>query len=171
MHAIQVVKVECRDRREQHDRRGVDDDVEATESTLDRVERRGHGGLVRDVAADRYRVPASGGDVIDQAFGPSLVAAVVDTDRESIGGKAPNHGASNAAGAARDESDARSTTSHRDGSFRFRATRVPAVISPLYALAYQRYQTHGRGVAVIRSVPRPRARRARMTDLTAPVAR
>ena len=50
VHAVEVVEVQLGQRRQQHDARGVDHDVDAAELGLDLIEQRGDLGFVGDVA-------------------------------------------------------------------------------------------------------------------------
>src|SRR5690606_26983619 len=86
-----------------HDPGGVDDDVDAAEFGLHRVEGFGHRDLVGDIAADGDGPAAAVGDRVDDLSGPLGVARVMDGDREAVGGQSVDHGTADAAGAAGDE--------------------------------------------------------------------
>src|SRR6185437_16333325 len=106
VHAVEVGQVKGRDRRQEHDPGRVDDDVDAAELRLDRVERRRHRDLVGDVASDGDRLAAGRADLRGERLGALRVAGVVDRDGEAVLGEALDDAAADAAGASGDEGDA-----------------------------------------------------------------
>ncbi len=84
----------------------MDDDVDAAELALGRVEQRVGAGGPGEVGADRDRAAAGVGDGGDDRDGRLGVAGVGDDDGLAVGGEALRDGAADAAGGAGDDRDA-----------------------------------------------------------------
>ena len=106
MHAVEVVEVELRDRRQDHDPGGVHDDVDPAERLLDGVERRLHLCGLRDVAADGDRPAAGPLDGGHDLLRPGLVARVVHADGHAVARQPLGDRAADPARAPGDEGDA-----------------------------------------------------------------
>ncbi len=103
VHAVEVAEVQLGQRREQHDARGVDHHVHATELGFDLVEQGRDLGFIGDVGGHHQGAAAGCDDLVGDCLGAVAVACVVRGDGHASLGEADSHGVADAARGSGDD--------------------------------------------------------------------
>jgi hypothetical protein len=103
--AIEVVERVLGDGPEDHDARRVDDDVDATEGPLRRLEGGEHLALIGDVSPDRDSAATGSLGVRDDGIRPRFVSRIVHGHREAVADQALDDRLADPAGSARHQGD------------------------------------------------------------------